>query len=61
MIAGQRVRRPATPPFPRQSNPSTRHDDCEMNLALARRPSRANGEDLLMIRPSRRKMRSEEE
>jgi hypothetical protein len=35
----------------------TRYDDCKMNLALV---WRVNDEDLLMVRRSRRKMRSEE-
>jgi hypothetical protein len=35
-----------------------RYDDCEINFALV---WWVNDEDLLMVRPSRRKMRSEEE
>jgi|SRR5215470_7154427 len=38
-----------------------RYDDCEVNLALMWVSSKTNGEDLLMVRPSRWKMMSEEE
>src|SRR6266545_244635 len=52
---------PAFSPTPRQSKHSTRYDDCRIHLALVWRSPSVNDEDLLMVRPSRRKMRRRNE